>query len=346
MDQQHAYKTKGMTNKTHPKGSREMLEGPRPGNSKEVVKCVEKNETWTKYDTGAKEKMKDDMGIKRTSLEKHSKKQLENAELLECKSFQEEDKDKRLKNSQTSHEFDQIICDQGGTGRVQQKESNTDRLEYLKTDNSLHLETVTTECPSITGLYSYSTTDSVTGQTDLGFQRDRNISAVSPSVTDMSTCVLKEPNGATEAYSNFTTAHKRSFELDRRNQTFKGSLPMLRRKESISRECSRSEGKNKLLNIPVDETQLVQENCLLKCKVTPFDSFDTEIDTEPTNADIAPVLLRIEEDFEQVVLCTFHPDLKHSNTLSRVLFHTEKQTADKGAFNVMEKCSTAMSSES
>ncbi|XP_056601511.1 uncharacterized protein coro1cb [Triplophysa dalaica] len=230
-----------MTNKTHPRGSREMLEGPRPGNLEEVVKCVEKNETWTKYDTGAKDKMKDDMGIKRTSLEKHSKKQLENAELLESKSFQEEDKDKRLKDSQTSHEFDQIICDQGWTGRVQQKESNTDRLEYLKTDNSLHLDTVTTKCPSITGLFSYSTTDSVTGQTDLGFQRDRNISSVSPSVTDMSTCVLKEPNGATEAYSNFTTTHKRSFEIDRRNRTFHASLPMLRGEESISRECSRSE---------------------------------------------------------------------------------------------------------
>lgn len=343
VDHQHADKTKGMTNKTHPRGSPEMLEGPRPGDSTEEVNCAEKNERQTSYDTGnlnrearAKEKVRDDVGIKRTSLRKRV-----------------EDQDKHLKASQTLYKFEPFICDQGWTGRVQQKESATDRLEYLNTDDSLRLETVTTDCPSITGLRSHSTTDSVTGQTgcwrssrqDLGFQRDRNISSVSPSVTDTSTCVLKEPNGAAQAYSNFTTTHQGSFENDQRNRTFHASLPMLRGEESISHE-----GKSKLLNIPCDEPRLVQENCLLKSRFTPqvtlIDSFDTDIVTEPVNADVAPVLLRTEDDFEQEVLSTFHPYLKHSNTLSEVLFHAEKQNDDNGPFNVMEKHSTAVSSES
>lgn len=336
VDQQRTDKTKEMTNKTHPKGSPEMLEGSRPGDSMEDAKCVEKKETWTTYETEnfnkearAKEKMKDDMETK-TSLKKHLKKQLENAEVLESEPFQEVgvsgDKDDHLKDSQTN----EIKVFKGNA---------EDRLEYLNTNDSLHMET--TDCPSITGLRSYSTTDSVTGQTgcqhssrqDLGFQRDKNISSVSPSVTDMSTCVLKEPNVATQAYSNFTTTSKESFKKDQRHQTFHGD-------ESISHE-----GKSQHFNIPCDKSQLIHENCLSKSRFTqviPFDSLDTGI-TEPTNADVAPVLLRIEEDFEQEVLSTFHPDLRHSNTFSEV---PEKQNDDKGSFTVMEKHSMVQSSES
>ncbi len=74
--------------------------------------------------------------------------------------------------------------------------------------------------------------------------------------------------------------------------------------------------------------------------MTTFDSFDTV--TEPTNPDTALILLWIEEDFEQKILSTSRSDLSKSNTL----FHTEKQNDDKGAFTIMEKHSTVMSSES
>lgn len=62
--------------------------------------------------------------------------------------------------------------------------------------------------------------------------------------------------------------------------------------------------------------------------------------TEPTNPDTALVPLKIEEDFEQKLLSTFHPDISQSYTL----LNTEKQNDDKGAFTLMEKHSTVMSS--
>nr|XP_055055409.1 uncharacterized protein coro1cb isoform X1 [Misgurnus anguillicaudatus] len=335
VDQQQADKTTGMTNKTHPKGSPEMLEGSYQGDSiDDVKKCTEKNKTWTTYErrkgnlnneARANDKIKDDAEIK-TSLGKRSVDQgeLKNSELLERETFQvigvSEDKYEHLKDSQTSNVYE---ADQDLNAHKVSSYSNTDSVM----------------CRSGCGSFSVP---------DLGFQRDKNISSGSPGVSDTSTCVLKEPNGGTHAYSNFAATFKENFRKDQRNPTFHGSLPLLRGEGMIS------EGKNKNLNIPSGESQLVQESQVLKSRCTPhtmrFDSFNNEIVAEPTNAHVGPVSLRIEEDFEQEALSTFHPDFNQSDTLSdppEVYFHAKKPNDDdKGAFTVMEKHSTAMSSES
>ncbi|XP_073670782.1 uncharacterized protein coro1cb isoform X3 [Paramisgurnus dabryanus] len=221
VDQQEVDKTTGMTNKTHPKGSPEMLEGSYQGDSTDdVKKCTEKNKTWTTYErhkgilnkeARANDKIRDDVEIK-TSLRKHSLDQgeLENSELLERETFQvigvSEDKYERLKDSQKSYVADQDL--------------NAHKVSsYLNTDSVM--------CRSGCGSSSVP---------DLGFQRDKNISSGSPGVSDTSTCVLKEPNGGTHPYSNFAATFKENFQKDQRNPTFHASLPLLRGEEMISED--------------------------------------------------------------------------------------------------------------
>ncbi|XP_055055411.2 uncharacterized protein coro1cb isoform X3 [Misgurnus anguillicaudatus] len=269
VDQQQADKTTGMTNKTHPKGSPEMLEGSYQGDSiDDVKKCTEKNKTWTTYErrkgnlnneARANDKIKDDAEIK-TSLGKRSVDQgeLKNSELLERETFQvigvSEDKYEHLKDSQTSNVYE---ADQDLNAHKVSSYSNTDSVM----------------CRSGCGSFSVP---------DLGFQRDKNISSGSPGVSDTSTCVLKEPNGGTHAYSNFAATFKENFRKDQRNPTFHASLPLLRGEGMIS------EGENGQTQKAVPDKQITgnevicygQEGCLGKrvCdpKIYKLDDTNTE----------------------------------------------------------------------
>ncbi|XP_016409006.1 uncharacterized protein LOC107740952 isoform X1 [Sinocyclocheilus rhinocerous] len=315
-----------MTNKTHLKDTPNMLEGSCQGDSTDDGVSIEKHETQTlsdrqngMLDTKAMTKMSGDVEIKRKfSLES------ENANLLERQPFQEIGvSDDKYIHEMQSLSSDKIrrscekVCKESA-GTVRREESpDADRFEYLDRVDSLCPETVTT-CPSITGVHSNSSRpwlQNANKQDNL--QGDKNINR------GWSQCVFQEHNDASQTPK---ATPKENFRIDKRNPTSR--TPLLGKEET---GWGKTEGKDKILHIPFDEP------CLLRSRVTTFDSV-----TEPTNPDTALVPLRIEEDFEQKVLSTFHPDLSQNSTL----FNTEKQNDDKGAFTVMEKHSTAMSSES
>ncbi|KAF4113262.1 uncharacterized protein coro1cb isoform X1 [Onychostoma macrolepis] len=307
VDQERPDKRDRMTNKSHLKDTPNMLEGSCQVDSAGDGVSIEKNETRTLSDRhNGMTKMSGDAEIKRRfSLE------AENADLLETQPFQDKDKHKMqtLSGDKIRRGCDKACKESAGT--VRNKEiPDEDRFEYLDRADSL--------CPSFTGLHSNSSRpwlQSANKQDSL--QGDKNISR---GLSRRS--VLQEPSDASQ------TPKATNFRNDQRNPTFR--TPLLGKEET---EWGEIEGKDKILHTPFDEP------CLLRSRVTTFDS-DTV--TEPTNPDTALVPLRIEEDFEQNVLSTFRPDLSQSNTL----FHTEKQNDDKGAFTVMEKHSTVMSSES
>ncbi|XP_051552450.1 uncharacterized protein coro1cb isoform X2 [Myxocyprinus asiaticus] len=265
-----------MTNKTlpHPKDTPNMLEGSCQGDSTEDVERIEKNETRTVSDrqngnkgSRAIHKTIEDGEMKRKSLWKHFcpvmvQGESENAKLLERKPFQDkgvsEDKEEHFNDSQTScdYECDQtlnsdimrIICDgvcNDSTETLQQEVSAADRLEYLDRADSLCLETGTSDSLSITGLCSHSNIDSESRpwlwssskHDTLGFQEDKNISSVSPSMADISKCISQKHNDASQTNSHFATKPKEHLRKDQRSQTFHTSLPILGREETISPEC-------------------------------------------------------------------------------------------------------------
>ncbi len=309
VDQQRPDKTDRMTNKTHLKDTPNMLEGSCQ------VDSADETRTLSDRHNGMT-KMSGDAEIKRKfSLE------AENADLLERQPFQDKDKHEMqtLSSDKIKRGCDKVCKESAGTVR-HKKRPDEDRFEYLDRTDSLCPETVTT-CPSFTGLHSNSSRpwlQSANKQDSL--QGDKNISR---GLSRRS--VLQEPNDASQ------TPKATNFRNDQRNPTFR--TPFLGKEET---EWGEIEGKDNILHTLFDEP------CLLRSRVTTFDSFDSDTVTEPTNPDTALVPLRIEEDFEQKVISTFRPDLSQSNTL----FHNEKQNDDKGAFTVMEKHSTVMSSES
>ncbi|XP_042580044.1 uncharacterized protein coro1cb isoform X1 [Cyprinus carpio] len=313
VDQQRPDKTDRMTNKTHLKDTPNMLEGSCQVDSADDGVSIEKNETQALSDRhNGRTKMSGDVEIKRKfSLE------AENVDLLERQPFQ--DKDKHEIQSPSSDKIrrgcDKVCKESAGT--VRHKVSpDEDRFEDLDRADSLW-----TTRPSFTGLHSNSSRPWLQSANKRdSLQGDKNISR---GLSRRS--VLQEPNEASQ------TPKTTNLRNNQRNPTF--HTPLLGKEET---EWSETEGKDKILHTPFDKP------CLLRSRVTAFDSFDCDTVTKPTNPDTALVPLRIEEDFEQKVLSTFHPDLSQSSTL----FHSEKQNDDKGAFTVMEKHSTVMSSES
>lgn len=333
VDQQQPDKTEGMTNKTHLKDTPNMLEGSCQADSTDDAMTVGKNETQTlvdrhnaMLDTEAMTKMSGNVEIKRKfSLES------ENANLLERQPFQEirvsKGKDKEevqtLSSAKIRKSCEKVCKESAGT--VQHKESPyPDRSEYLDKADSLCPETVTT-CPPIRQSHSSRPWLRSANKQD-NLQEEKNISL------DMSTCILKEiPYDASQTH--FAATPKENFRKDKRNPTF--HTPFWGKEETVDPAWGENEGKDNILHTPFNEL------CLLKSRMTKFNS-NSEIVTEPTNADTVLVPLRIEEDSEQKSLSAFHSDLSQSNTL----FHTEKKNYDKGAFTIMEKHSAVMSSES
>ncbi|XP_052411819.1 uncharacterized protein LOC127957364 isoform X1 [Carassius gibelio] len=313
VDQQRPDKTEGMTNKTHFKDTPNMLEGSCQVDSVDDGVSIEKNETRTLSDRhNGMTKMSGDVKITRTfSLEAN------NVDLLESPSFLDKDKHEMqtLSSDKIRRCCDKVCKESAGT--VRHKESpDKDRFEYLDRADSLW-----TTRPLFTGLHSNSSRpwlQSANKQDSL--QGDKNISRGLSRRN-----VLQESNEASQ------TPKATNFRNNQRNPTFRP--PLLGKEET---EWGETEGKGKILHTPFDKP------CLIKSRVTTSDSLDCDTVTEPPYPDTDLVPLRIEEDFEQKVLSTFCPDLSQSSTL----FHSEKQNDDKGAFTLMEKHSTVMSSES
>ncbi|XP_021332180.1 uncharacterized protein coro1cb isoform X1 [Danio rerio] len=321
-DQQRPDKADRMTNKTHLKDTPNMLESSCQGDTRDDAVSVVKNErrTMSERYNGMLE------AVRKTSGEIHRKFSLqsEKDKLLESHPFQNVGDSERKDKGEL-----QTLCrdigksnDKDSFGTVWPTEStDADGFEYLDRADSLH-PVIVAKSPSVAGLHSYS--GHASNQDNL--QVDKNITP------DTLMCILKEPNDTPKTH--FTVTPKENLRKDQRNPTFHS--PLLGKEETALPEWGETEGKDKILHTPFGESSL------LRSKLTTLDSFDSDTVIECRNADTALVQLRIEEDFEQKALSTFHPDLSQSNAV----FHTEKKNCDKGAFAVMEKHSTVLSSES